>query len=123
MRRCAAWRPIAVAFFPVLAFLSGCHSYHVDATVENRSGGPVQLLEVDYPSASFGADALAAGADFHYRFQVQGSGPVTIQYTDADRRAVKQTGPTLADKQEGRLEMVLLPSGQVEFHAEIKPHP
>jgi len=54
---------------------------------------------------------------------VQGSGPVTIQYTDADRRAVKQTGPTLADKQEGRLEMVLLPSGQVEFHAEIKPHP
>jgi hypothetical protein len=107
----------------VLAFLSGCHSYHIDTTIENRSGGAVQLLEVDYPSASFGADALAAGADLHYRFQVQGSGPVTIQYTDADRKAVKQTGPTLADNEEGRLEIVLLPGGRVEFDPEMKPHP
>jgi hypothetical protein len=109
--------------FVALAFVAGCHSYHVDATIENRSGGAIQLLEVDYPSASFGADALAAGADFHYRFQVQGSGPVTIQYTDADRRAVKQTGPTLADKQEGQLEIVILPGGRVEFQPQIKPHP
>jgi hypothetical protein len=123
VRRGAAWQPIAAALFPLLVFLSGCHSYHVEATIENRSGGAVQLVEVDYPSASFGADALAAGADFHYRFQVQGSGPVTVQYTDADRRIVKQTGPTLADKQEGRLEVVLLPGGQVEFHAEMNPHP
>jgi hypothetical protein len=107
----------------MIAFLAGCHSYHIDATIENRSGSAIQLLEVDYPSASFGADALAAGADFHYRFQVQGSGPVTIQYTDADRKAVKQTGPSLADKQEGRLEIVILPGGQVEFHPEMTPHP
>jgi hypothetical protein len=123
VRRRAAWRPALAAWFPVIAFLSGCHSYHIDAIIENRSGGAVQLLEVDYPSASFGADALAAGADFHYRFQVDGSGPVTIQYTDAGRKAVKQTGPALADKQEGRLEVVLLPGGKVEFHPEMKPHP
>jgi len=123
VKRRTASRPALAALFPVLAFLAGCHSYHVDATIENRSGGPIQLLEVDYPSASFGADAVAAGSDFHYRFQVQGSGPVTIQYTDANRRAVKQSGPTLADKQEGSLEIVLLPGGQVEFHPEMKTHP
>ena len=46
----------------VLIALAACHSYHIDTTVENRTGGAIQLLEVDYPSASFGADSLAAGA-------------------------------------------------------------
>jgi hypothetical protein len=50
--------------------------------VENRTGAAIELLEVDYPSASFGADTLASGADFHYRFQVRGSGPVKVQYTE-----------------------------------------
>ena len=44
----------------VLLAAAGCHSYHVDVTVENHTGAPIQLLEVDYPSASFGADQLAA---------------------------------------------------------------
>jgi hypothetical protein len=112
----------AVAWLPATSFLAGCHSYHIDTTIENRSGAAVQLLEVDYPSASFGADALASGADFHYRFDVVGSGPVTVQYTGANRQAVKKTGPTLYERQEGRLEIVLLPGGLVEFHPELTPH-
>ncbi|MGD0741033.1 MAG: hypothetical protein ABR957_15690 [Terracidiphilus sp.] len=52
---------------------SACHSYHIDATVENHTGTSIQLLEVDYPSASFGADSLATDASFQYRFQVRGS--------------------------------------------------
>jgi len=91
--------------------------------IENRSGGAVQLLEVDYPSASFGADSLAAGADFHYRLQVQGSGPVSVQYTAGDGSQIKKTGPTLVERQEGRLEIVLLPGGQVDFHPQLTPHP
>jgi hypothetical protein len=55
----------AHAFCPLICVLAAtamvaataCHSYHVDATVENRTGSPIQLLEVDYPSASFGADS------------------------------------------------------------------
>ncbi len=33
--------------FTALAAATGCHSYHIDATVENRTGSPIQLLEVD----------------------------------------------------------------------------
>lgn len=113
---------LAGALWPALAATAGCHSYHIDTTVENRSGAQVQLLEVDYPSASFGVDALAPGADFHYRFDVVGSGPITVQYTGANSRAVKKTGPTLYERQEGRLEIVLMPDGQVEFRSELSPH-
>jgi hypothetical protein len=101
--------------------LTGCHSYHVDATVENRTGAPVQLLEVDYPTASFGADALTAGQVFHYRMQLRGSGPLKVQYTAGDGRPAQVTGPTLVERQEGTLEIVLLPGGKAEFHPHLSP--
>jgi hypothetical protein len=76
MRVCAGFlAAIAVAAFLAAA---GCHSYHIDTTVENRTGGAIQLLEVDYPSASFGADTLASGANFHYRIQLRGSGSLKV---------------------------------------------
>jgi hypothetical protein len=107
--------------FGVLAAAVGCHSYHVDTTVENRTGAPIQLLEVDYPSASFGADTLAAGAVFHYRIQLQGSGPLKVQYTAADGRQAQMNGPAVAERQEGELQIVLLPGGKVEFHPDLTP--
>ena len=67
---------IAFLFFAIA--LSACHSYHIDVTVRNNTGGPISLLEVDYPIASFGADALAAGADFHHRIQTRGSAPIKV---------------------------------------------
>jgi hypothetical protein len=101
----------------------GCHSYHVDTTVENRTGAPIQLLEVDYPSASFGADTLAAGAVFHYRIQLQGSGPLKVQYSAGEGRQAQMTGPTLTERQEGKLQIVLLPGGKAEFHPDPTPAP
>jgi hypothetical protein len=111
---------IAAAFASILLF-SACHSYHIDATIENRTGAPIQLLEVDYPSASFGADALAADATFHYRFQVRGSGPLKISYTAANGQTVQISGPTLVERQQGPLEIVLEPGGKAEFHSQIVP--
>lgn len=103
--------------------LAGCHSYHVDATVENQTGGSVQLLEVDYPSASFGKDTLASGAIFHYRFQLRGSGQLKVQYTAADGKQVQITGPSVAERQEGSLRIVLLPAGKAEFRPSLTPAP
>jgi hypothetical protein len=102
---------------------TGCHSYHVDATVENRTGAPVQLLEVDYPSASFGANSLAAGAVFHYRIQLRGTGPLKVQYTGSDGHQAQIDGPTVAERQEGALQIVLLPGGKAEFHPQLTPAP
>jgi hypothetical protein len=118
-----------LASFAVAALISmaGCHSYHVETTVENRTGAPIQLLEVDYPSASFGADSLAAGGVFHYRIQLRGTGPLKVQYTAGDgspmQRQVQIDGPTLAERQEGQLKIVLLPGGKAEFHPELTPVP
>jgi hypothetical protein len=106
-----------------LLIASGCHSYHIETTVENRTGGAIQLLEVDYPSASFGDNNLAAGGVFHYRIQLQGSGPLKVLYTTADERQVHIDGPTLVERQEGTLEIILLPSGQAEFHPSLTAQP
>jgi hypothetical protein len=100
-------------------FVTACHSYHIDATIENRTGAPVQLLEVDYPSASFGADRLDTDADFHYRFQIRGSGPLTVSYTTQDGKAAHVSGPTLTEGQQGRLQIILLPGATAEFHPQF----
>jgi hypothetical protein len=81
---------------------------------------------VDYPSASFGANNLAAGAEFHYRIQLRGSGPIKVQYTGGEggqSRAIQVEGPTVGEPQEGRLEIVLLPQGKAEFHPQLTSKP
>jgi hypothetical protein len=103
--------------------MAGCRSYHVEVTVENHTGATIQLLEVDYPSAGFGADTLAANKDFHYRIQIRGAGPVKVQYTTSDGHPVQISGPELSERQQGRLEIVLLPGGKAEFHPELTAAP
>jgi hypothetical protein len=120
--RARAFRPFicALAATAMMA-ATACHSYHVDASIENRTGASIQLLEVDYPSASFGADSLAAGQVFHYRIQLRGSGPLKVQYTAADGRQAQVDGPSVVERQEGTLEIVLLPGGKAEFHPHLTP--
>ena len=101
--------------------LQRCHSYHIDTTVENRTGAAIQLLEVDYPSASFGADHIASGAIYHYRFQIRGSGPLKITYTGPDDKQVQIAGPTLVERQQGQLKIVLLPAGKAQFIPQLTP--
>jgi hypothetical protein len=122
MGRGGIHRGILVAIaLPALMVAAGCHSYHVETTVENRTGEAIQLFEVDYPSASFGANSLTANAIFHYRIQLRGSGPVKVQYTAGDGRPAQMVGPTLAEPQQGRLRIVLLPGGKAEFHPQLTP--
>ena len=116
-------RHIVLSIFCLLIALlttTGCRSRHVEVTVENRTGSAIQLLEVDYPSASFGADRLGAGADFHYRIQISGTGPLKVAYTAAGHQETIN-GPTLAEDQQGQLAIVLLPGGKAEFHPELTP--
>ena len=112
-----------IGILSVLTVLSGCRSRHVEVTVENRTGTPIRLLEVDYPSASFGSDSLAADATMHYRIQIQGSGPVKVQYTATDGHQPQIEGPALAEHQEGTLAIVLLPGGKAEFHPALSGRP
>ncbi len=114
-------RLVSAVLLSLLPVVAACRSHHIEITVENRTGTAVKLLEVDYPSASFGADAVAAGADFHYRIQVRGSGPLSVAYTAAGGSTAQIAGPELSEGQQGRIEIVLLPAQKAEFHAELNP--
>jgi hypothetical protein len=89
--------------------LNGCHSAFIAATISNRTAARLSLLEVDYPSASFGRQALAPGEDFHYRFKVLGSGPIAVLWTDAGNHQQKSSGPSLREGDEGNLTITFTP--------------
>lgn len=113
----------AAIFMLSLATVTGCRSYHVEITVENRTGAPAKLLEVDYPSASFGTDVVAPGTDYHYRIQVLGSGAVKVQYRTPDDTLRQIDGPNLSEHDQGTLQIVLLPDGKAQFTPQIvQPH-
>ena len=119
MRISIKWR-VASAFL-LLAVLSGCRSAWVCTRIENQSGETIHQLEVDYPSASFGADSLAAGATMQYRFQIRGNGPITLQYTFGNGQAARAKGPVLSDGQHGGLTIRLQPQGKAVFDTNLKP--
>lgn len=91
--------------------LTGCRSAFIAVTIHNQTDRPIELLEVDYPSASFGTQNLASGADFHYRFKVLGSGPTTLLWTDASHHDHKSAGPSLKEGDEGTITITLASSG------------
>jgi hypothetical protein len=99
-----------LAILPALA-LTACRSPYVEATVSNRTSQTIQLLEVDYPSASFGTQSLAPGADFHYRFKVLGEGKMKLIYTDAARNELKSEGPFLNEGAEGPVTITIAGDG------------
>jgi hypothetical protein len=90
--------------------LTGCRSAYIDVTIANRTPDPLALIEVDYPSASFGTQALGPGQDFHYRFKVLGNGPTTILWTDGAHHEQKNSGPALREGDEGKLAITFNPN-------------
>jgi hypothetical protein len=104
----------ALALLPALS-LAGCRSPYVAATVSNRTAQTIQLVEVDYPSASFGTQSLAAGADFHYRFKVLGEGKMKLIYTDAGNKEHKSEGPFLKEGAEGPVIITIEPNDFVRW--------
>jgi hypothetical protein len=92
--------------FAALLALNGCHSPYIAATISNHTSEPLSLIEVDYPSASFGTQALAPGHDFHYRFKVLGNGATAVLWTDVAHHDRKSPGPPLREGDEGALTII-----------------
>lgn len=99
--------------------MAGCHSAFVETTIDNQGGSPVRLVEVDYPNASFGTGSIEARSQFHYRFKIQGSGTLKIEFTDAAGRVRDSDGPELKQGQEGRLTIVIQPTGEVGWQPQL----
>jgi hypothetical protein len=99
--------------------LSACRSAFIQTAIVNHSGGPVRLIEVDYPSASFGTQQILDGSTFEYRFKVQDSGPVKITYTSSDNSVRTSTGPMLSEGEHGGLTITLDGGGKVTWSPQI----
>jgi hypothetical protein len=84
------------------ALLAGCRSRVVDVTIVNQ-GPTVHVMEFDYPSASFGTNVLATGANYHYRFKIQGPGPLSLQYEDGSGKTHTAQGPKVDLGDQGSL--------------------
>ncbi len=98
---------IALLLFP----LAGCHSHYIDASLRNRTQQPISLVEVDYPSASFGTQTLDPGKEYAYRFKVLGSGALKLIYTDAANQEHTIPGPALSEGDEGPLVITVTAAG------------
>ena len=98
--------------------LAGCRSRFVDVTIVNQ-GPTVHVLEFDYPSASFGANQLASGAKYHYRFKIQGSGPLSLQYEDASGHPHNVAGPEVDLGDQGTLLVNIDPQGAVTWNPNL----
>lgn len=105
----------------VTAGASGCHSAHVNATVSNRSTSTISVVQVEYPSASFGAQSIAPGQDFKYRFKVLGSGTLKITYTDTARVEHQFTGPVLNEGDDGAV-VILVGAGKPDWNLKLASH-
>ena len=90
-----------------LLSISGCHSAFIQTTVTNKTSQPIQLFELDYPTASFGGQNLAPNAVFHYRFKVIGGGPAKLTWTTNSGQDHTSQGPTLHEDQEGTLNVTI----------------
>jgi hypothetical protein len=98
--------------------LAGCHATpdhgHPEAafiiTVRNQ-GPDIHQLEVDYPNASFGRDAVPSGASFTYPPKLIGSGPVKVTFNDSSGKSHTATGPTI---QEGMRKNLVISIGEDE---------
>jgi hypothetical protein len=94
-----------------LLLTTGCHSAYIDATLRNATDRPITLVELDYPSASFGTQTLAPNQDFHYRFKVLGAGDLKLLYTDPGNHDQHANGPHLQEGDEGTLVVTVTPHG------------
>uniref|UniRef100_E6QIS8 Lipoprotein n=1 Tax=mine drainage metagenome TaxID=410659 RepID=E6QIS8_9ZZZZ len=115
---------------PVLALMlcafallcAGCknyQSYWVNVTVSNQTGALLRDVEIDYPSASFGINTLAANAIYHYRLKINGSGKIHAQYAAPMGRTIRVDGPILQENQQGNISIQLLPDHKILFSDQL----
>ena len=96
-----------ILLFVALIVLVGCRSRVVQVKLINTSPKPISIIVVDYPTATFGVDKLAPGATYQYPIKLLGTGPLNIQFTDADGHNHTYTGPTLHKNDEGSVTVQL----------------
>ena len=69
--------------FVFLMAISGCRAHVVKISLTNTSAEPIRTIIVDYPTATFGKDALAPRETYFSLVKPVDKGPITVRFTDA----------------------------------------
>jgi hypothetical protein len=104
--------PLTVAFV-FLITLAGCRAHVVKINLINTSTEPVKTIIVDYPSATFGKDKLAAGETFSYTIKSLDTGMIHVQFTNSQGTIHTYTGTTLHKNDDGEIDVNLSQGGVV----------
>jgi hypothetical protein len=91
----------------LLVALTGCKSRVIRVSVVNASQQPLSAIIVDYPSATFGVNMLAPGQTWQYTIKPVETGPLKVQYTNAQGQSRTFVGPTLSKNNEGVIQVSL----------------
>jgi hypothetical protein len=97
---------ILVAIAGLIA-LASCKSRVVRVTLMNSSSQPVNTIEVNYPGAAFGVNTLTPGQMWPYTIKPLETGPLKVQYTNAQGKSLSFIGPTLYKNNEGAIVVML----------------
>jgi len=91
----------------VLLAITGCGSHVVQVTLTNTSTQPIKTIVVDYPGATFGVNLLEPGKSFPYKIKPLDTGPLKIQFTDAQGAIHSYTGTVLHKNDDGSIDVKL----------------
>lgn len=94
-----------LAVFCVLLTANACRSRVILVTLMNTSPQPISTIVVDYPHATFGVNSLAPATTYMYKIKPLETGPLKVQFVDAQGRSHNFTGPILHKSQEGSIEI------------------
>lgn len=84
---------------------TGCRSRVVQVKLINISQQPVTTIIIDYPGATFGKNQLDPGKTFLYPVKPLETGPLKIQFADANGKTHTALGPELHKNDEGMIEI------------------
>ncbi len=91
-----------------LLLVTGCsRSRVIKVNVINNSADKLSNVIIDYPSATFGIRLLAPGKTFQYAIKVTENGALKIEFTDAQGKIRKFSGPAVRKDDEGNIEIKL----------------
>jgi len=83
----------------------GCRSHVVKVNLINISQQPVTTIVVDYPGARFGKNQLDPGKTYLYPVKPLETGPLKIQFADANGKMHTALGPELHKNDDGLVEV------------------
>jgi hypothetical protein len=85
--------------------ITGCRSHVVKVNLINVSQQPVTTIVVDYPGATFGKNQLDPGKTYLYPVKPVETGPLKIQFADANGKMHTALGPELHKNDDGSVEV------------------